>query len=133
MKFFSYLKLPNKDFLNRIDPWKYQFHNYSNSSYCFNRSIVNFINILCATFLPIFWYQKISKPNITREKLLNLLLYEKRKLKMLMKLTPAQLPLVYIAKIQHIKWAYFKLKVLYEVELEYFHEVEAEKTEHFSE
>ena len=50
-----------------------------------------------------------------------------------MKLTPAQLPLVYIEKIQHIKWAYFKLKVLYEVELEYFHEVEAEKTEHFSE
>ncbi len=30
------------------------------------------------TFLPIFWRQKIAKPSIIREKLLNLLLYEKR-------------------------------------------------------
>ena len=37
---------------------------------------VNFINILCATFLSIFWCQKISKPNVIREKLLNLLSYK---------------------------------------------------------
>jgi hypothetical protein len=28
-------------------------------------------------FLPIFWRQKIAKPNVIREKLLNLLLYKK--------------------------------------------------------
>jgi len=38
---------------------------------------VNFIKILSATFLPIFWCQKIAKPNVIREKLLNFLLYEK--------------------------------------------------------
>jgi len=38
-------------------------------------------------FSLIFWCQKIAKPNIIREKLLNLLLYEKRARKILMKLT----------------------------------------------
>jgi len=36
---------------------------------------VNFFNIFCAHFTPIFWSQKITKPNITREKLLNSLSY----------------------------------------------------------
>jgi len=49
---------------------------------------VNFINILGATFLPIFGHQKIAKPNVIGEKLSNLLLYKKRMCKMLMKLTP---------------------------------------------
>ncbi len=49
---------------------------------------VNFINILLGTFLPIFWHQKISKPNVIRETLLNSLSYKKRSQKMLMKLTP---------------------------------------------
>jgi len=49
---------------------------------------VNFINILHATFLPIFWRQKIAKPNVIREKLLNSLSYKKLVSKMLMKLTP---------------------------------------------
>jgi hypothetical protein len=40
--------------------------------------------------LPIFWRQKFSKPNVIREKLLNLLSYKKRTLKMLMKLTPGE-------------------------------------------
>jgi len=47
---------------------------------------VNVINISLAHFAPIFLRQKITKPNITREKLLNLLLYEKHERKMLMKL-----------------------------------------------
>jgi len=51
---------------------------------------VNFINILGTTFLPIFWSQKIAKPNIIREKLLNSLLYKKRVRKMLLKLTPVE-------------------------------------------
>ena len=38
---------------------------------------VNFMNILHATFLQIFWHQKIAKTNIIRQKLLNLLSYEK--------------------------------------------------------
>jgi hypothetical protein len=38
---------------------------------------VNFANIFCTTFLPIFWHQKISKPNVIKEKLLNLLSFEK--------------------------------------------------------
>ncbi len=123
--------MPSKTLSKNIGLFKVglipQFHNYSKSSFCSSRSEANFINIICATFFPTFWYQKISKPDITREKLLNLLLYEKRKLKMLMKLTPAQLPLVYIAKIEHISWADLKQKVLYEVEHEYFHKLEAEK------
>jgi hypothetical protein len=39
-------------------------------------------------FFPIFWHQKIAKPIVIREKLLNALLYEKCVCKMLMKLTP---------------------------------------------
>ncbi len=50
---------------------------------------VNFINILRATLLPIFWCQKIAKKNVIREKLLNLLSYKKCVRKMLMKLTPS--------------------------------------------
>jgi len=46
-----------------------------------------FINILRATFLPIFWCQKIAKPNVIREKLLNLLLVQKLARKMLIKLS----------------------------------------------
>ncbi len=49
---------------------------------------VNFINILCAHFLYKILAPKITKPNVIREKLLNLLSYEKRARKMLMKLTP---------------------------------------------
>ncbi len=48
---------------------------------------VNFINTLFAHFPPIFWRQKIAKPNIIREKLLNSFSYKKRASKMLMKLT----------------------------------------------
>jgi len=48
---------------------------------------VNFINILCPHFAPIFWNQKITRLNVTRKKLLNLLLYTKFALKILMKLT----------------------------------------------
>jgi len=46
------------------------------------------INILRATFLPIFWRQNITKPNVTEEKQLSLLSYGERTHKMLMKLTP---------------------------------------------
>ncbi len=49
---------------------------------------VNFINILLAHFPPIFWCQKITKQNVTREKLLNLHSYKKCGRKMLMQLTP---------------------------------------------
>jgi len=48
---------------------------------------VNFINILRAPFGPIFVCPKITKPNVTREKLLNLLSHKKCMHKMLMKLT----------------------------------------------
>jgi len=48
---------------------------------------VNFINILRANFLLIFWCQKIPKPNVIREKLLNWLSCKKCAHKMLMKLT----------------------------------------------
>jgi len=49
---------------------------------------VNFINILCAHFALIFRCQKITKPNVAREKLLNLLSYKKMGAgKMLIKLT----------------------------------------------
>jgi len=48
---------------------------------------VNFINILCTHFSYKILAPKMTKPNGTREKLLNLLLYEKRTHKMLMKLT----------------------------------------------
>jgi len=53
-----------------------------------DRPVVNFINILHAHFVPILWQQQIAKPNVIREKLLNLLFYEKCSHKMLMKLTP---------------------------------------------
>jgi len=46
------------------------------------------MNIFCAPFSPTFLGQKIAKPNVIREKLLNLLLYKNRAYKMLMKLTP---------------------------------------------
>jgi len=50
---------------------------------------VNYISILLAYFLTIFWCQNIAKPNVIRDNLLNLLLYEKCSCKMLIKLTPA--------------------------------------------
>jgi hypothetical protein len=50
---------------------------------------VNFINILYVQFLYKILAPKITKPNVTREKLLNFLAYEKCVHKMLMKLTPA--------------------------------------------
>ncbi len=37
------------------------------------RTAVNFINILCANFVPIFWRQKITKPKVSRVMLLNLI------------------------------------------------------------
>jgi hypothetical protein len=49
---------------------------------------VSISSTLRAHFLPMFWRKKIAKPNIIRENLLNLLLYEKHANKMLMKLTP---------------------------------------------
>jgi len=48
---------------------------------------VNFINILLATFAPIFFGNKIQGQNVTRENLRKALLYEKFVRKMLMKLT----------------------------------------------
>jgi len=33
----------------------------------FNAADVNFINILRALYLPIFWRQKITNPNVTRK------------------------------------------------------------------
>jgi hypothetical protein len=48
---------------------------------------VNFINILRTPFAPIFLRLKITKPILTREKLLNFLLYKKCTHKMLMKYT----------------------------------------------
>jgi len=49
---------------------------------------VNFINVLRTHFLCEIFAPKITKQNIFREKLLNLLSYEKRARKTLMKLTP---------------------------------------------
>ncbi len=49
---------------------------------------VIFFNILHKLFWPIFLCQKITKLNVTIEKLLNSLLYEKCEHKMLMKYTP---------------------------------------------
>jgi len=51
------------------------------------RQGVNFINILHAPFSYKILTPKITKPNLTREKLLNLLSYKKLARKMLMKLT----------------------------------------------
>ncbi len=50
---------------------------------------VNFINVLLACFLYKILAPKITKPNITREKLPKRLKYEKGARKMLMKLTPS--------------------------------------------
>ncbi len=71
-----------------VENKKFDFGNAKGSSSGRSLARVNFINILHATFLLIFWRQKITKPNITREKLLNSLLYEKRARIMSMKLTP---------------------------------------------
>jgi len=51
--------------------------------------LVNFINILCAAFAPIFFCQEIQSQTVIRENLLKALLYEKDSCKMLMKLTPS--------------------------------------------
>jgi hypothetical protein len=48
--------------------------------------VVNFINILQASFAPIFLRQKLQSQTVTREKLCKALLYEKVSSKMLMKL-----------------------------------------------
>jgi len=48
---------------------------------------VNFINILRASFLPIFLHQKLLSQNVTREKVSKALLYKRFVHKMLMKLT----------------------------------------------
>jgi len=53
-----------------------------------SRPTVNFINVLYTRFLYKILAPKITKPNVFREKLLNLLSYEKRAGKLLMKLTP---------------------------------------------
>jgi len=47
----------------------------------------NFINILQASFAPIFFPKKFQSQNVTREKLLEALLCKKNVRKMLMKLT----------------------------------------------
>jgi hypothetical protein len=43
-------------------------------------------------FAQIFWRQNVTRPNLTREKLLNSLSYEKCVCKMLRKLTPGVNP-----------------------------------------
>jgi len=48
----------------------------------------NFINILRATFVPIFAPKKLQSQNVTRDKLRKELSYKKIAFKMLMKLTP---------------------------------------------
>jgi len=60
-------------------------HHWQNTQ---NLVCLNFINVLRTHFLYNILAPKITKPNITREKLLNLLTYEKCACKMLMKLTP---------------------------------------------
>jgi len=51
---------------------------------------VIFINVLRAHFFVQNFAPKITKLNVIREKLQNLLSYEKRARKMLMKLTPEE-------------------------------------------
>ena len=53
------------------------------------KEVVNFINILLMLFCRYFGAKILQSQNVTREKLLNLLSYEKRLQKMLMKLAPA--------------------------------------------
>ncbi len=53
-------------------------------------SAVNFINVLLAHFLYKILAPKITKPNITREKLPQRLMYKKGGHKMLLKLIPAR-------------------------------------------
>jgi hypothetical protein len=55
------------------------------------RAGVNFINVLHTHFLYKTLEPKITKPNITKEKLLNLISYKKCARKMWMKLTPGGL------------------------------------------
>jgi len=66
---------------------------------------VNFINVLRATFSYKIMAPKITKPNIIREKLLNLLWYEKPARKMLMKLTQglAILKIQFICRPKNVK------------------------------
>jgi len=49
---------------------------------------VNFINILCATFAPIFFCKKLQSQTVIREKLQKTYLYKKCASSILMKLTP---------------------------------------------
>ncbi len=65
-------------------------------------SVVKFINILCARFLPIFWYQKISKLFLRFENFWCLNIRNKCVCKMLMKFTP-------VVKFANILWAIFWL------------------------
>jgi len=53
----------------------------------FGGQCVNFINILCSAFAPIFLCQKISKPKCNLRKLPKALSYKTFARKMLMKLT----------------------------------------------
>ena len=53
-------------------------------------------------FAPIFLHQKITKPNVTREKLLNSPLYEILACKMLMKLTPSVASTKQYFKIKYV-------------------------------
>ena len=52
--------------------------------------VVNFTNILQAAFAPISLRQKVQTYNVSTEKLLKRLLYEKAAHKMLVKLTPGR-------------------------------------------
>ncbi len=45
-----------------------------------SRESVNFIKLLRVPFVPIFLHQKITKLNVFREKLLNLLSYKKTRM-----------------------------------------------------
>jgi len=55
------------------------------------RSVFNFINILCAAFVPIFLLQKkLQSQTVTREKAAQNTFVQKSACKMLIKLTPAR-------------------------------------------
>jgi hypothetical protein len=73
---------------SRTFKWWCQFHQTLFSKVQNYTTGVYFINILRALFLPIFFCQKSPSQIVIREKMCNLLTYEKCTRKMLMKLTP---------------------------------------------
>jgi hypothetical protein len=61
--------------------------------------VVNFIKILRAAFVPIFFAKKIQSHTVIREKLRKALLKEKVRRKMLMKLAYGLLKIIYFKAI----------------------------------